>query len=267
MRLRRFAAAAFAAALMVGMAGCADGEGTASQVKTTAPAAIGANLTVDDFGQRVAAAAMEAGSAHIEGTTLLMGQDLTVTGDVQAGARLDEFKLAAVAEMGGQGSVELRLVDSVVYVKLPTGLSLTDKPWVKLDLSDPENPIGAQFGQLISSLDPSKFHQLDSAVVELENLGSEDVRGVAATHYRVIIDTTKALEVLDLGKVAGVEAAEVLETLPKTVVSDVWVDDDALLVKVAGDLGSAKTEMFFSQWGEPVAVAAPPARQVGQLPF
>lgn len=267
MRLRRFASAACAAALVVGLAGCADGEGTASQVKATASAAVGANLTVDDFAERVAAAQMEAGSAHIEGTTSLMGQDVTVTGDVQAGASLDEFKLAVVAEITGLGAVQLRLVDSVVYVKLPTALSLADKPWVKLDLSDPQNPIGAQFGQLISSLDASKFHQLYSAVVGLENLGSEDVRGLAATHYRLIIDTTKAFEVLDLGKVAKPPAAELLESMPKTVVSDVWVDADARLVKVASDLAGAKTELFFSQWGKPVTVSAPPARHVGQLPL
>jgi len=272
MRVRRFAAATLAAALTLGMAGCADDEGTASDSKdaqATTPVVIGANLTAGNFGDQVAAAQMDSQSAHIEGTTSLgNGQDLTLSGDVQVGASLQEFKLAMVAEMAGQGSVELRLIAGTVYVKLPAMLSSSAaKPWVMVDLSDPDNPIGAIFNQLMSSLDPEKLEQLYAAVEDLENVGQEDVNGVSTTHYRVSVDTAKAFEILGPGKVAGIDVDEMLQDMPKTVTSDVWVNDDALLVKTATDFGGSTMEMNYSQWGEPITVTAPPARQVGKLPL
>jgi len=270
MRVRRFAVATLAAALMLGMAGCADDEGTTSDSKdaeATAPVAIGANLTVGNFGEQVAAAQMDSRSAHIEGTTSLgNGQDLTLSGDVQVGASLDEFKLAMVAEMADQGSIEFRLIAGTVYVKLPAMLSSSAaKPWVMVDLSDPDNPIGAIFNQLMSSLDPSKLEQLYTAVEDLENLGQEDVNGVSTTHYRVSVDTAKVLEILGSGEVAGIHMDEMLQDMPKSVTSDVWVDDDALLVKTAIEFDGSMMEMNYSQWGEPITVTAPPARQVGKL--
>ncbi len=268
MRLRRYTAATLVAAVMVSVSGCAGDEGTPGESKGGAPAAVGASLTADNFGERVAAAQMGSRSAHIEATTSLpMGQRLAMSGDLQVGLRAAELELAMVARMGDQGSIELRLVDGVAYVRLPTSLASTGKPWVSVDLRDPENPIGALFRQLMSSLEPAKFQELYSAVEELENLGSEKVRGLTATHYRVSVDTAKAFAVLDLGKVSGVDLEQTLKDLPKTAVTDVWVDENALLVKVASELGGVKSEMYFSKWGEPVSVQAPPARSVGELPF
>ncbi len=271
MRARRFAAATLAAALLAGATGCADEDEAASNPKKSAPAetAVGTRLTADDFGNQVAAAQMEAQSAHIEGiTSLPVGQDLKISGDVQVGASLEEFKLAMVVELAGQGSIELRLVDGVVYVKLPATFAPADaKPWVMLDVSDPDNPITSVFNQLMSSLDPSKLAALFESVEELDNLGREDIKGVATTHYRVTIDTAKLVKVLDLGKLEGVDLESMLKEMPESVSSDVWVDDDALLVKTVSELSGSRSEMYYSNWGEPISVRTPPARDVGKLPF
>lgn len=258
---------------MLSAAGCADDQGAVStasrDIEAKAPVAIGASLTADDFGDQVAAAHMLAQSGHVEGVLSLPGgQGLKVSGDVDAGESLEELQLAVQVEMGGKGSIELRLVEGAAYVKLPAMLAPPNaKPWVMVDLRDPNNPIGSMFEQLIASLDPSKFEELYDAVEKLENMGREDVNGIDTTHYQVTVDTAKIFEVMDLGKVSGVDLDDILKDMPTSLSSDVWVDDDALLVKTVSEFSGSKSEMYYSNWGEPISVRTPPAGQVGKLPF
>jgi hypothetical protein len=91
--------------------------------------------------------------------------------------------------------------------------------------------------------------KLRSASLETERLGSEDVRGEDAVHYRMTVNCNEA----DLG--CPSETTDV----------DVWIDDDGLVRRASfADDGADITAEFFD-FGIPVEVEEPAAAQVVDL--
>ncbi|MGI8888670.1 MAG: hypothetical protein ACR2GB_06830 [Nocardioidaceae bacterium] len=226
-------------------------------------------LTAENFGPALAAAQAEAQSAHFEGTTELMeGQSLKLSGDVQAGSRLEDLAMQMTANLAEQGTLEVRLLEGDVYIKVPTvDATSAEKPWLKFSLDDPNNPLSAALGQFMSTVDPMRIQQTYGSITDLENLGPDEVDGVEVTHYRVTVDTAQALGGLDLGGSGKAEMRKLLKQMPKTLSSEVWIDSDMHLAKLTSDVLGVTSEMNFSRWGEPVSVKAPPRGQVTEAPL
>jgi hypothetical protein len=83
---------------------------------------------------------------------------------------------------------------------------------------------------------------------------------VRAHHYTVTINTARALAANPAFK--GQDLSKL--GMPKTLHTDVWLDSDNRPVKMTVVIGTLLSlEVHVSKYGEPVAVHAPPAGQVG----
>ena len=156
---------------------------------------------------------------------------------------------------------------------LPAG-----KTWISGDL-EKIGRHGVDLGQLgaFGKSDPRDMLDLLRAVSgDLEQVGDDEIRGVATTHYRTTLDAD------ELGaQLANTEAKGLADGFADTIRSsgleevpiDVWVDEDSLLRRLEmtielEQLGS-KAESSFSMdlfdYGEPVDVTPPSAAQVANV--
>ena len=114
--------------------------------------------------------------------------------------------------------------------------------------------------QVTDAMGPGQLSDMLKGLSTVTTVGSETVDGVATTHYKVSVDTSKLGSRLgarlDPSRLAG-------SRLPKTVTYDVWLDAGSRPVKLTWRTRTFSLELHFSKWGEPVHVVAPPASQVG----
>jgi hypothetical protein len=245
MRLRRMAAAAIAAGMMVSLSGCG-GAGSGSGAAT---------LTQANFSRTVSSAQQAAKSAHFVASIKAAGHSISMSGDVSGFGGLASAVMDLNVKAAGK-SLEMRLVHTVLYlhgggIPVPSG-----KSWVKVDLNDPGNPLS----KILDTAGPRSMMTYLQAVKGLRDRGMETVDGVRAHHYTVTIDTAKALAANPAFK--GQDLSKL--GMPKTLSTDVWLDSDNRPVKMAVVIGKLLTlQILVSKYGEPVAVHAPPAGQVG----
>ena len=94
------------------------------------------------------------------------------------------------------GSAEVRLVDGVLYAKVPM---FGDK-FFEIDPDDPASPLGAMLGgELGGELDAhpdleSMFDGLEGAISEATYVGEDDVQGESLSHYSVEIDPAELVD-------------------------------------------------------------------------
>ncbi len=252
MRMQRLTAAVGAAALAVTMSACGSSTGSAGG------GGVAAALTQADFTKTVVAAQHKIQSAHVEATIKTSGQSGTLSGDF-SGYSGDVSSLSMEMKVGIAGhDLEMRLVHKVLYVHGVGALAGGGKPWVKIDLSDPSNPMSG----ILDTANPQSFTAYLQAVKQLKDDGTETVDGVATHHYSVTIDTAKALAASPAFK--GQDVSKL--GMPSTITSDVWLNSDNLPVKMSVPVGSGSSFVaHFSKYGEPVSVVAPPASQVGKF--
>jgi hypothetical protein len=207
------------------------------------------------------------------------------------------------ADLGGMlssfmpGGLEVRVVDQVVYVKLPdllsrfTGGAGGEAKWIAI--SGAKAGDSGSFGGLGES-DPTKFFAyLETVSNDVKEVGSETVRGVDTKHYTATLDLGKAI---DESKVSPALRDKVKGLLERgnaespTIPADVWVDSDGhvrrmtLSLDVAsfaglgkdglgkearattGELPKVSVTLELYDFGAPVNVEAPPADQIVELP-
>lgn len=179
------------------------------------------------------------------------------------------------------GRIEAVLVDNVLYEKFPPELAanLGGKPWIKIDLKQAMGADLTQMAQAQSS-NPTQIAALTLGAERVEEVGTEDVRGVATTHYKVTINLQKALaeaEDPELKKVVE-QAAAVYAT--DTIPMEIWMDDDGLPRRMRFIMDMSQMEvpeadgamtgtmditMDMFDFGTEVTAVAPPADQVTDL--
>jgi hypothetical protein len=259
MRMQRLAATVGAAALAVTLTACGN-----SSDKTDAGSGgnggsgVAAALTQANFSQTVKAAQQKIQSAHMEATIKTAGQSASMSGDFSGfSGDVSSLSMDMTMKLAGQ-NLEVRLVDKALYVHGVGAMMQSKKPWVKIDLSDPNNPLTSIF----NSANPQSFTAYLQAVKSLDDKGIETVDGVSTRHYTIVIDTAKAMAANPAFK--GQDLSKL--GMPATITTDVWLNSDNLPVKMSVGLGSVGGFVaHFSKYGEPVNVAAPPANQVSSL--
>jgi hypothetical protein len=258
MLMRRLLAGGVAGAVLVTGAACG-GDPTEG---------VAANLTRADFADEVATATESERSAHLEATLSFRGETMTMSGDIASAPRLEELRAQLDIEVPGQGPLDLRIVEGILYLKA-RGLSTEPgKSWVEVDLTDDSNPLAGFYRQIVANTNPAQSAKAFEAVTELENRGEETVDGVEAIRYEVTVDLAKAVDLSGAAGAGGADSEKLLDELPAEVTYDVWLETDtALMVRLALELQGMEMDMHFSAWGEPVAVAPPPAGQVAELDF
>jgi hypothetical protein len=154
----------------------------------------------------------------------------------------------------GEGTAEIRLVDSVFYIKLP----MLGKKFIQFDLNDPSNPFGTL---LTDQLDPrSMFDGFERGLKSVTFVGSEDVNGESMDHYQVTVDSAALLQ----------QSGQTTDgmNLPKKITYGMWFDGSGLFRQMRVDLGSTTggLEVHYDHWGEPVTIQAPPSSEVTTMP-
>ncbi|MGH9154343.1 MAG: hypothetical protein ACRD1K_00460 [Acidimicrobiales bacterium] len=178
----------------------------------------------------------------------------------------------------GGGASEIRFLGSVVFVKLA---QLSARPWLRLDVEELSARPGVDLESLrqLQRNDPTAvLNYLRGATDDVEEVGTETVRGDTTTRYSAT---------LDLDKAAAKAEPEVREDIRRIVrelgtsrlPTEAWIDEEGRLRRLRytldladlADAGSrpiggkftASFELF--QFGRPVEVADPPADEVTDL--
>jgi hypothetical protein len=255
---RRGALAAIVLALAMTAAACGSGGGgndAAVSIKTLQAAASNTQ-------------AAESSRYTMDMTLDVGGESVTITVDgVMSGdGKTGELHIS----MPVVGSIDERVVDGVIYMNLGSFPGAPDDvagKWVKLDPAQlDDGTLGDLADQTENSSPTQGLEYLQGLSGDVENLGQEDVDGVATTHYRASIDYAKVLDRLPNATDAQRDALSKLGVVP----ADVWIDGQDRVVKMhmtidasgfGAGAGTAELTMHLSDFGTPVDVQPPPADQ------
>lgn len=207
-----------------------------------------------------------------------------------------ENKTADLTTQTPMGELEARQIGTTIYEKLPDRLAsqtAAQKPWIKMDLDAmTRQQFGASFSELQGSApsDPTEqLGYLQGTSDSVEEVGTEEVRGTPATHYRATVDLEKAAE--EQGAQQNAQLRQAYDKIEQqlgtsTLPMDVWLDEQGRVVRLEMNMpvpvpagpssryanqqgGSSQgqidiTEEFYD-FGTPVSVEAPPEEQTADV--
>lgn len=187
--------------------------------------------------------------SDLDGQTITMDGEGTFTSDQKRG------EMSATMEQDGQTiEFDAVMIDGVMYLKgddfgLPEG-----KEWLKT----PNPPT--------SSMAPSEFVDFLKDSGEVEEVGTEEIRGEETTHFRGPVDLQA------LAEESGPAVLQQLRNSPEAdrmnMIIDIWVDEEGLPARMALDItadgveGSMKMTSELLEYDVPVEVSPPPADKV-----
>lgn len=256
--LRRAAAGVLAPLLLLALVACGgdDDGGDAGGDGAGSSSAAGEQVDAEEFAKEITNAVDATTTAHVKMEIIAGGLVTTAEGDVDYTGKSPQMAMTLSAPAAGQQGFDTRIVDNVMY--LSAEMLGGSGGFFSVDLDDPKNPLAKQLGGL-GSFDPKETLQMfGQGLKEVTLVGTEDLDGVSTRHYHVVMDTT-AMKKQMQGKVKA--------QVPDEIAYDVWLDDEGRLAQMEADLeeqGSMSITM--SDWGKPVDIEAPPAKQVQELP-
>ena len=156
---------------------------------------------------------------------------LVLPGDIDAGVTPPNQHLTMT--IAGK-PVEMIVVGGDYFVK-----GMMGDGWVKMPAGAASSMSGSS-GDQMSVLTNNK-----DAFEKIVLVGSEDVSGTPADHYRVTMNLEKIG-----GSMASASAA-------KTMTYDAWLDGEGRMLKAVTEMGKITTEATMSKFNEPVTIKAP----------
>ncbi|MDQ5816180.1 MAG: hypothetical protein M3516_07805 [Actinomycetota bacterium] len=208
-------------------------------------------------------------------TSIEFGGEGAVDYENQVGEMTMDMSDMGGGAAGGPALGEMNMVfeGTMIYMQfdllaqqLPEG-----KSWVRFDLTTVAEELGVDVSQFtqFSNNDPTAALQYLEGATDLEEIGSEEVRGEETTHYEGVVDLQKAAD-----NVEDEELAKAFEQVievggQEEIPVEVWVGDDETIRRVqyafetpAGQ-GSTETlsselSMEFFDFGTEVDVTIPP---------
>jgi hypothetical protein len=216
-------------------------------------------------------------SANVEGTTR-MGQATSEMSGVMdwadgiQGNMTITQKGGAVASTPVEGKpLQARYTPDAMFMNMGEEFAAQagdGKHWIRYDYAAlaEQGPSGAFLKDQMQNNNPSRSVQMLLATGKVKSVGSEDVRGVKATHYRGTV------KVSEIAKTQSEDLSQSdLDALEKqlktsgmdTETIDLWVDGDNLLVKkreqAQSNNGAYDSTVFYSDYGTKVTVQEPSA--------
>ena len=213
----------------------------------------GEELSAEEFGALMVAAFEKATTADLVMSMTAGGQDIEVTGQADYSSDPVSMRME-MSGMGGTGDMEIIVVDNAMYMKLAAMRDM----FLKLDLDDPDNPVGGSF---TGQLDPrAQAEVIEEGLQTATYVGQEEVDGETLDHYTAVVDSQAMLEQLE-------GAADMAGQMPETVTYELWLTEDGLYRQMEIDMGAVAGEMLmrFEDWGTDVDIEAPPADQVTDM--
>ena len=229
--------------------GKADAGSTTTKTSASSTGTGNASAPLDkaEFVKAITTGQVKAGSAHVD-VALAGSLKMHAKGDVDYGGGQPSLRMTMDLAQLANKQIELRLVDGIVYVKIPR-LTPAGK-FVRIDPKDKSNPMSKSFGSLSDQADPLKgFQALKSSVRTVRYVGKQDIGGTATKHYKVTVDGAALLKATKQRSVPQ---------MPKTVTYDMWLDQKNLLRRATFDLAGLSTVVNVTDWGKKVDVSAPP---------
>lgn len=210
----------------------------------------GSGLDKADFYEKISAAQQAAGSYRAKATTTAAGSSTVMNAEISY--RGDEVLGHIQSGAGSAQQLEGVLSGGVLYLK-GAGLGVPAGKWLKYDSEDPANA-NSPFAGLVGATDPGAALRALGDPKQLDLVGTEDVDGVKADHYKAVMSTTSYAQTLKL-------PAEVAKTLPAELPVEIWVDEQNRPVKttttftIAGT--TSTTEQKYFDYGAKVSVTVP----------
>lgn len=233
------------------------GDSSSSAPASSAPAAPdvqpGDSVSQDDVADMLKTATTAMKTAHVKmdmgGQASGQSMSITAEGDMQVSPLAEHLTMS----LAGQ-QIETIMVDNVMYMKSPL-LGGGDK-WAKTDLS---KALGSSGLSDAMSNPLSLIDNMADAVKSATFKGDEQVGGVDAKHYTLVVDGKKLMS--SMGSAAsGVP-------VPGDINQDVWLDSKGRMVQSKTAMGSTgNVTMNLSDFDKDVSISAPPASQVTELP-
>jgi hypothetical protein len=188
--------------------------------------------------------------------------DMTIT--YTGGTVADSLRQA-----GASTTMAARYLPDAYYVNLGSALAAQagGKHWVKYtyaDLGKFTGSSGSYLKDTIQNNNPVKSVDAVLASPDIKNVGTENVRGIMATHYSGTIDVA-AMTGKSLPNLSAADQAQLKDLLAKSGIStetvDLWVSGANLpveaVVTASTKTGPMKTTTYYSDFGAPVSVKAP----------
>ncbi|MEW2494982.1 DUF1396 domain-containing protein [Streptomyces nodosus] len=259
------------AALILGGGAVACSKGAADEPRMTPAAAVA----------KAAKNSQDISSLHYRMTGTVPG-----SGKVEAEAEMSMKPLAmsmkmTAEEQGTEGPIEIRLVDSVMYMGGNAELAkeMNGKSWMKFDLGNlgEDGGLGTdQFGAGQANQNPAQESTFLTGSKNVTEVGTETVDGVKTTHYKgkiTLADLRADLKKQKLdketreGREKSLEQYESLGADKLTM--DMWIDGDdhTKQFRMHGDAeqGPLDITITFLDFNKPVTVKAPPAKDTASL--
>ncbi|HET7386153.1 MAG TPA: LppX_LprAFG lipoprotein [Nocardioidaceae bacterium] len=194
-------------------------------------------------------------SAHMRMQISSKGLSMTADGHASYGPH-PAMRMTMHVPQLGTGDIELRFMGDTAYIAIPP--MTPPGKFVKFDASDPNNPLGPDLGQIRGQLSPSRtFDGFEAGLKSVDFIGVESVDGEPMGHYLLTLDSAKALK--------ATTGQKQPPGTPKTVSYDLWVDRHNLMRRLQMNISGTGIDISADDWGKPVHVQAPPAKDVVSL--
>ncbi|WP_018682323.1 hypothetical protein [Actinokineospora enzanensis] len=194
--------------------------------------------------------------------------EIDAEGDVTFGSKTSMQMTMTVPTVG---DMEMRLVERILYVKMPANLAPNPaKPWMKVDLDGTSQMAKQMSGMLdqAEQSDPTKTLEQLADAGEITGHAEDTVDGQKATRYTIKVEVAKLKD-----KALGM-SEEALATVQQAGIKDftanVWINEDNLPIRYTADIPvqgqKVKTDVKYTDWGKSVTIEAPPASQTTEAP-
>lgn len=216
------------------------------------------------------------GSVHsdVRGKLGLVG-DLTGEGTVRYRGPQADVALGGdtrTTDTAVSHDVQLSIVNGVGYLKSPLLLAEAGKPWVRVvpnghDLG--AEMLGPALDQLKNTTDPRQAFTGIEAATKIQSSTPDRIDGKPATRVELRVLTARAAQIATDPQQRSRMRAAADHGQPE-LVYELWVDSSGLPARFTairdGERGRISLTSFYSDWGVPTDIQAPPAELVGKFP-
>jgi hypothetical protein len=212
------------------------------------------------------------GVARVTSTTELSLGGASITLESRGLVDFDHHRASLTTKLpSGGGDTEVVVDGTTMY---PRGAGVGGElglltPWVSIDLGRMGGLTGTDLAQLGSSNEPTSGLELLTGAEEVEEVGHEEVRGAATTHYRATVDLRKAVE--EAGAVTDPDQFEKFAELlgDGRVDVDVWLDAEDRVRRMryeqpmpGDEAASATVTVELADFGTDERIEVPPPTDV-----
>jgi hypothetical protein len=201
-------------------------------------AAACSSASPEELLDRAPEALEEAGTSRFVMRVTAAGEGVDSRFEATGEQDLTAGTLRMEADLGlDAASTETLVVDDTIFLRSPLFEMFTGDAdgWIGVDLEEAGRSSGLELDQLVEgNTGPAALvQQLRGAAGDIEELGTDEVRGVDTRHLRVTVDTERAIEQ------SPAEVRDQLRTfaetsgLPDQYPMEVWIDDEALVRRIS----------------------------------